>query len=132
MALFGKLFGKNKETAKKKDVEKEISCMIVIPKNEVEADNYALLEERLKASELIALKDSAIDNEWRLKIASSEMEYDVNISTTEVEIPEMFRIQHFFRDIDIEAIQRQKKGLVVEMFFNDSICGFHDGNKTQY
>ncbi|MDE7267339.1 MAG: DUF4026 domain-containing protein [Lachnospiraceae bacterium] len=121
MALFGKLFGKNKETAKKKDVEKEISCMIVIPKNEEEADNYALLEERLKASKTITLKDSIIDNGWKLKIASGEMECDVNISTMEVEIPEMFRIQHFFRDIDIEAIQRQKRGLVVEMLFNERI-----------
>ena len=87
MALFGKLFGKNKETAKKKDVEKEISCMIVIPRNGEEADNYALLEERLKNSSLIQLKDSVKDDGLKLKMASGELEYDVRIGTTEVEIP---------------------------------------------
>lgn len=121
MALFGKLFGKNKETAKNDAPEKEISCMIVLPRNGEEADDYALLEERLKNSDRIQFQKSETDNGLKLKIASGELEYDVNIGTTEVEIPEMFRIQHFFRDIDIEAIQRQKKGLVVEMMFNEHI-----------
>lgn len=121
MALFGKLFGKNKENGKKEVPEKEISCMIVIPRNGEEADNYAFLEDRLKNSSLIQLKDSVNDDGLKLKIASGELEYDVRISTTEVEIPVMFRIQHFFRDIDIEAIQKQKKGLFVEMMFNDRI-----------
>lgn len=41
------------------------------------------------------------NKEWRC----SDLMYAARIDTMEVEIPELFRIQHFFRDLDIEAFQ---------------------------
>ncbi len=124
MALFGNLFGSRKESkaAKEKETwEKELSFMVAIPKNEEDIADFEHLAERLKSSGVLALKDSKINDMLWLKIGSGEYEYGVRIDTMEVEIPEMFRIQHFFRDIDIEAIQQQKKGLVVEMLFDEHI-----------
>ncbi len=124
MALFGNLFGSRKESkaAKEKETwEKELSFMVAIPKNEEDIADFEHLAERLKSSSVLTLKDSKINDMLWLKIGSGEYEYGVRIDTMEVEIPEMFRIQHFFRDIDIEAIQQQKKGLVVEMLFDEHI-----------
>ena len=124
MALFGNLFGSRKESkaAKEKETwEKELSFMVAIPKNEEDIADFEHLTERLKSSGVLTLKDSKINDMLWLKIGSGEYEYGVRIDTMEVEIPEMFRIQHFFRDIDIEAIQQQKKGLVVEMLFDEHI-----------
>ncbi len=124
MALFGNLFGGRKENkaAKEKEAwEKELSFMVAIPKNEEDIADFEHLAEQLKSSSVLTLKDSKINDMLWLKIGSGEYEYGVRIDTMEVEIPEMFRIQHFFRDIDIEAIQQQKKGLVVEMLFDEHI-----------
>lgn len=121
MALFKNLFGGTKEKDAKKIPEKELSCMIAIPQNEEDAKNLALLVERLKDSSLITLKDSKMDNGLWLKIASGGLEYIVSIETVPLQIPAMFRIQHFFRDIDIEAIQQRKEGLMVNMMFDEHI-----------
>lgn len=122
MALFGNLFGGRRESRKKENPGKDISCMVAIPKDGEDIENYELLLERVKESGCIAVNDSKItDNGLMMKAALGELKYGVRIDTMEVEIPEMFRIQHFFRDIDIEAIQRQKKGLVVEVLFDEHI-----------
>lgn len=124
MALFGNLFGGRKESKanKEKDTwEKELSFMVAVPKNEGDIADFEQLVERVKSSGVITLKDSKQNDMLWLKIESGGYEYGVRIDTMEVEIPEMFRIQHFFRDIDIEAIQPQKKGLVVEMLFDEHI-----------
>lgn len=121
MALFDNLFGGHKEKKEHEMPKKEISCMIAIPRNEEDAKSFEPLVERIKASSLIGLKDSKIGDKLRLKIAADDLEYDVVITTIKVEIPEMFRIQHLFRDIDIEEIQKKQEGLMVEMVFNEHI-----------
>lgn len=121
MALFGKLFGEHKEKKKQELPEKEISCMIAVPENEEAAKSFDKLVERLQRSALIDLKESKIGDDLRLKIAVKDLEYIVVISRTKLVIPEMFRIQHLFRDIDINAIQERQEGLMVEMMFNENI-----------
>lgn len=121
MAVFGNLFGESKESKKKKKEAqgKELSFMVAIPKNEGDIDHLAILLERLEASRMVTVKDSRLNDMLWVKIESGDLAYAARIDTMEIEIPEMFRIQHFFRDIDIEAIQMQKKGLVVEMPFDE-------------
>lgn len=135
MALFGNLFGEPDENKENNTWKKETSFMVVIPKNESDIDNLELLAKRLEKtehsvlqlvkdyeSEFVTLKDSKpSENGLMLLVASGDLEYAVRLDTIEVELPEMFRIQHFFRDIDMEEIQRQKKGLVVEMLFDEHI-----------
>lgn len=122
MALFGSLFGGHKESKKRDDWEKEISCMIAISKSGEEAYHFERLVERVEASDIITLKDSkTTEKGFLMSVSSGDLEYTVRLDIVDVEIPELFRIQHFFRDIDIEAIQQQKKGLIVEMLFDEHI-----------
>lgn len=110
---------KESKRKKKKAQGKELSFMVAIPKNEGDIDHLAILLERLKTSRMITVTDSKLNDMLWVKIESGDLAYAARIDTMEIEIPEMFRIQHFFRDIDIEAIQMQKKGLVVEMPFDE-------------
>ena len=75
MALFGNLFGGRKESKKKEEWEKETSFMIAIPKNGEDADNFAILTERLKTSDYVTLKDSKqTENGHVLSVASGDLE----------------------------------------------------------
>lgn len=123
MALLGSLFEKHKENQPENTWEKELSFMVVIPKNAADIDNLEQLAERLQETDLAITgrKDIPSESGLMLRIASGELQYMVHLDTITVEIPEMFRIQHLFRDIDMEEIQRQKKGLVVEMLFDEHI-----------
>jgi len=122
------LFGKNKGNRPENTWEKELSFMVVLPKNEADIDDLERLAQRLQETdlELVGREDIPPENGLMLRVASGELQYRVHLDTISVEIPEMYRIQHFFRDIDIEEIQRQKKGLVVEMLFDEHILeSFH-------
>ena len=122
------LFGKNKGNRPENTWEKELSFMVVLPKNEADIDDLERLALRLQETdlELVGREDIPPENGLILRVASGELQYRVHLDTISVEIPEMYRIQHFFRDIDIEEIQRQKKGLVVEMLFDEHILeSFH-------
>lgn len=124
MALFNKLSGGRKADKPENTWQKETSFMLVIPKNETDINSLELLAERLKKSEseLMTLKDSkTTKNGLVLLVKAGDLEYTVRLDTMEVEIPNIFRIQHMFRDIDMDEIQRQKKGLVVEMLFDEHI-----------
>lgn len=123
MALFGNLFEKNKENPPENKWEKELSFMVVIPKNEADIDDLERLAERLQDTDLTVTgrKEIPPEDGLMLHIASGALQYMVHLNTISVELPELFRIQHIFRDIDIEEIQRQKKGLVVEMLFDEHI-----------
>lgn len=123
MALLGNLFGEHKEKQPENTWEKELSFMVVIPKNDSDIDNLESLAERLTKNDLKLLgrKDISPATGLMLHVASGELQYMVHLDTITVEIPEMYRIQHFFRDIDVEEIRRKKKGLVVEMMFDEHI-----------
>jgi len=123
MALFSNLFGERKEDRQEPPWKKELSFMVVIPKNAADIDNLELLAERLQTTDikLVDRKDNAPESGLMLRVASGELQYVVHLDTIDVEMPEMYRIQHFFRDIDMEEIQRQEKGLLVEMLFDEHI-----------
>ena len=123
MALFDNFFDKHKENRPENTWEKELSFMVVIPKNAADIDDLEQLAGRLQDTDLAVTgrKDISPESGLMLRIASGELQYMVHLDTIEVEIPEMYRIQHFFRDIDMEEIQRQTKGLVVEMMFDEHI-----------
>ena len=108
MALFDNLFDKHKENRPENTWEKELSFMVVIPKNAADIDDLEQLAGRLQDTDLAVTgrKDISPESGLMLRIASGELQYMVHLDTIEVEIPEMYRIQHFFRDIDMEEIGR--------------------------
>ena len=97
------LFGKNKGNRPENTWEKELSFMVVLPKNEADIDDLERLALRLQETdlELVGREDIPPENGLILRVASGELQYRVHLDTISVEIPEMYRIQHFFRDIDI-------------------------------
>lgn len=121
MALLGRLFSGNKYKEQPKKLDREISYMIAVPENEEDLESFERLVERLGKSKRIKLEDSKTGDDLRLKIAVDDFEYIAIITKVSLKIPEMFSVQHFFRDIDVEEIQRRQEGLMVEMLFNDYI-----------
>lgn len=103
--------------------EKEISYMIAIPKYEDELKDPALIVSRLKDAKDFFVKNitSGEDETPVLEIEYKENTYTVEIGIETYEIPEMFRVVHFFKDIDLEAIGKQEVGLMVAMEFSDDI-----------
>ncbi len=102
---------------------KEKSYMIAIPKHEEELNNISLIMLRLRNA-----KDFNITNLTTSENGTPviEVEYKGNTYTVEIdvesyEIPEMFKVAHFFKNIDIEAIDKQDVGLLVSMGFSDNI-----------
>ena len=103
--------------------EKEISYMIAIPKYEDELKDPALIVSRLKNAKDFCVKNitSGEDETPVLEIEYKENTYTVEIGIETYEIPDMFRVVHFFKDIDLEAIGKQEAGLMVAMEFSDDI-----------
>ncbi|MBR7147582.1 MAG: DUF4026 domain-containing protein, partial [Firmicutes bacterium] len=57
--------------------------------------------------------------ELKLNIGYRGKNYVVRMIPTEFQIPELYRIQHFFPDVDVEALQKAHEGLGVIMEFGD-------------
>lgn len=102
---------------------KEKSYMIAIPKYEEELKDIALIVSRLKETKSFNVTNITMSEDEipTLEIEYKDTTYMVEISAENYEIPEMFRISHFFKDIDIEAIEKQDVGLMVAMDFSDNI-----------
>ena len=93
MALFGNLFEKNKENPPENKWEKELSFMVVIPKNEADIDDLERLAERLQDTDLTVTgrKEIPPEDGLMLRIASGALQYMVRLNTISVELPEAVR-----------------------------------------
>lgn len=102
---------------------KEKSYMLVIPKKEEELKDVELVISRLKkAKDFTILNMGLTEDGFPLNEIEYKGEtYEFQIYPEEYCIPEMFRMQHFFKDVDIEEIDKQSVGLIVEMEFSDKI-----------
>ena len=133
----GNIFKKKKEKMQvdvdkinslKENYEKENSYMLAIPKDEEEIKNIDVIKERIANSKYFTLKNMYLSEN---KIPTNEIEYNGNtykfmIYPEPYKLPEMFRVQHIFRDVDIEEIEKNSMGLIVEMEFSDNILeSFH-------
>ena len=113
----------NKINFQRENFKKENSYMLAIPKNEEEIKDVELIMERIKNSKYFTVKNMELSED---KIPTNEIEYNgdtykFNIYPEPYELPEMFRIQHMFRDVDIEAIEKRNLALMIEMEFSDKI-----------
>ena len=101
--------------------------MLAVPGDPTDVANGVLHLARLKNA-----KDFTVNHleekagELRLTIGYLGEEYAVRMFPTEFQIPELYRIQHFFPDVDIEAIQKSHEGLSVIMEFGtDPLASYH-------
>lgn len=102
---------------------KEKSYMIAIPKHEEELNDINLIMSRItNARDFTVTKADSDENGMPvIEIEYNNRAYTFEIWPEPYEIPQMFRVAHFFKDIDIEAIEKQSVGLMVAMEFSDNI-----------
>lgn len=102
---------------------KEKSYMLAIPMYEEELRDTELVMERIKNSRYFTVKHMGINEDG---MPVNEIEYNGDTYRFEIyperyHIPEMFRVQHFFRDVDVEEIDKRSLGLIVALEFSDKI-----------
>ena len=108
-------------------MEKARSYMLVIPADGSDLERPQLLEERLREAEGFGVEFiEPGEDSVRFKVACGEETFLVEIYPTDFEVTEMYRCQHFFPDIDTEAIQKVEYGLAVEMEFGgNALFSYH-------
>lgn len=128
MGLFN--FGKKKvektealKPAEKFEVKKikEKSYMLAIPKHPEELKDPQLIIERIKDATdftLLQIGQNEEGTPWH-EIEYQGLNYEFVIYPEPYKIPEMFRVQHFFEDVDVEEIDKQSTGLIVAMDFSE-------------
>jgi len=108
---------------------RERSYMIVIPKDEkyVNSPNYFM--ENLKNNERIQIENAGMDDERGLVVdlKIDNLQYQIEVNPTAVEIPNMFRPQHVFSEEEIKLIDNAEAGISVNMDFEgDNARCFYD------
>lgn len=108
-------------------MEKTRSQMLAIPADGREIENPELLEKRLReAADFQVESMEPEENGIQIRIACRKEIFSVEIYPTDFGIPELYRCQHFFPDLDIEAIQKVQYGLAVEMEFGENaLASYH-------
>ena len=102
------------------------SYMIAIPKNEQDIKDIAGMFKRLSETRGIELLSHKFEETLELELEVDGSKYDVQAAPLELEIPEMYRIQHFFPDVDIEAVENARIGLELNMEFGeDALKSYH-------
>lgn len=102
--------------------EREKSYMLAIPKNAEELKDIQLVMSRIKNATEFTVLNMGVDEDG---FPVNEIEYQGENYKFEIypepyQIPEMFRVQHFFQDVDVEEIDKQSMGLIVAMEFSDA------------
>ncbi len=102
-------------------MEKTRSQMLAIPADSSDIERPQILVERLLEAEGFRVKSAEPeDNVVQITVVCGEESFSVEMYPTDFAIPELYRCQHFFPDIDLEAIQKIEYGLAVEMEFGEN------------
>lgn len=106
---------------------KEKSYMLALP-GEQEPEGRMEVLRRLKNAPDFKVVTAVTEDEGSLEIT---VEYKGNryralLYPTGFELPEFYRCQHLFPDVDIEVMERAESGLAVEMMFGeDALDSYH-------
>lgn len=99
---------------------KEKSYMLAIPKNQEDISDIESILKRLHTTKDFKLLNTQMnDGVLGIKVKYKNEEYDINIYPENYEVPDLFKTQHLFSDIDIELIEKSNLGICVEMMFSD-------------
>lgn len=103
------------------------SYMIAIPNNEKELEDPKILTERMARLEGVQIMETEMENETvSFELVYNDTLYQARIYPMEFALSEFFRTQHFFPDVDIEAVEERSRGLGVELeFAGDALASYH-------
>ena len=108
-------------------MEKTRSQMLAVPAQFSDIEEPQALLERLREAEDFEVKFEEMEKETiRLVIVLKEETFLVEMYPMDFTLPELYRCQHLFPDVDVEAIQRAQYGLAIEMDFGiDALASYH-------
>lgn len=117
-----KLFQKEK-TQRETNVD-ETSYMLAVPETKDEVANVRKLVFDLKSSRLLDVLEEHVEEEdgqqcLKVRVQIDDCEYSAKMMLSPVEIPPMYRMQHFFNSADRGQISLSELGLMVEMEFTE-------------
>ena len=108
-------------------MEKTRSQMLAVPAQFSDIEEPQALLDRLREAEDFEVKFEEMEKETiRLVIVLKEETFLVEMYPMDFTLPELYRCQHLFPDVDVEAIQRAQYGLAIEMDFGiDALASYH-------
>ena len=105
---------------------KEKSYMMAIPQEEKDLYDMKGIMGRLSNSSEMELISHDFGESLELVLKIGGEQYQVEMYPMDVKISPMFRIQHLFPDVDMEAVENAKTGLCVVMEFGeDALMSYH-------
>ena len=100
---------------------KELSYMMAVPKNVddiMDADGIFERLENISDAELISR--NVKQNKAEIDVVYKGVKYTVQFYVVAFNMPQMYRIQHLFPDLDAEAVENTEVGLGFIMEFSDN------------
>lgn len=102
------------------------SYMVAVPKQEDDLKNVEAMLNHLSNSADCKLISHELNENLEFTVETCGKRYDAEAFPANLEIPEMYRAQHLFPDVDIQAIEKAKVGLAVSIEFDDdALSSYH-------
>lgn len=108
-------------------MNRNLSQMLAVSASpDTQYDPEALLRRAESAAAFQLLSSHSEDDLLCLEISSGGEVFHAEICPVEFQLPELYRCQHLFPDVDAEAIERAQIGLSVDMEFGaDPLTSYH-------
>lgn len=117
------------EALDNKDIapEQELSYMMAVPSSTDELNDINGMLNRLRALPDVKITSQSFEETAiALEVEYGSATIPVLIYPDTFELPELFRVQHLFPDVDIALLQQAEAGLLVEMLFGDNpLVSYH-------
>ncbi len=106
---------------------REKSYMLAIPADADALDDLAGIIKRVKMSpDFQVLFSDVEDGVLKLDIRYHEEKYRAEVYPMEFQLPQLYRCQHIFPDVDVDRLECASAGLAVEMVFGpDPLDSYH-------
>lgn len=91
--------------------------MLAVPAREEDNSLLKIVNRIVQAKWFQVISSKIEENVLKLEISFEEETYSVDICITKFEIPELYRIQHLFPDVDLLAMEQIHNGIGVTMEF---------------
>lgn len=103
------------------------SQMLAVPAQYSDIEEPDLLESRLREAAAFSMNSFKIESDsMLLEILYEQEAFQIEIYPMDFTLPELYRCQHLFPDVDVDAIQRAQYGLAVEMEFGSNpLTSYH-------
>lgn len=128
------MFGKKKKRELKSGViEKTVSYMMGVPRDDKTIEDPVKVIERLKNSNLFTVKDVEFNENLNVKILYKDEIYNIELIPETYEISGMYTVNHHLTEENYKAITESEIGLTVAITFgNSNLDAYHLQLKILY